>query len=440
MGNYFIFVVHFFIMATIKFLIQSKSENVPIYLRLSLGRSMSFKRKTSLFIKPSNWSKKTGFPKQNYPQDKNTSSILRGLQNYIFNELNDSNANGTQLDSEWLQLKINNYFNKPELDSLDLLTVYGAAFIDNLQYKVNLRSKSKGVSISTEKKYRTIVNKLISFEELKKKKYKLYDVNLSFRTDFINYLSDVDRLSDNTIGRYLKIVKSICLDAKKNGHEVSSQLDFFQGYTVKAPKVILTIKELNQIKLTKFSDEKLQITKDWLIIGFFTGQRVSDLLRMKRSFIQEIQGFEFIVLEQIKTKKTVQIPLHPEVQEVLDKRNGDFPPKFSINLDSGKAMFNRYLKQICKIAGINTIVNGNKFDEKQKRNINGMYPKHELVASHICRRSFASAFYATELYPTPLLMNITAHSTEKMFLEYIGKEPIDYSVQLAKIWKNLSCN
>lgn len=31
-------------------------------------------------------------------------------------------------------------------------------------------------------------------------------------------------------------------------------------------------------------------------------------------------------------------------------------------------------------------------------------------------------------------MNITAHGTEKMFLSYIDKKPIDYVVQLAKIW------
>ncbi len=42
-----------------------------------------------------------------------------------------------------------------------------------------------------------------------------------------------------------------------------------------------------------------------------------------------------------------------------------------------------------------------QFDEVKKRYINGEYPKHELVASHICRRSFASNHYATELYPTP---------------------------------------
>jgi len=34
-----------------------------------------------------------------------------------------------------------------------------------------------------------------------------------------------------------------------------------------------------------------------------------------------------------------------------------------------------------------------------------------------------------------LLINITAHSTEKQFLEYIGKPAKDFSVQLAEYWQ-----
>jgi len=260
---------------------------------------------------------------------------------------------------------------------------------------------------------------------------------LKFRIELIDYFSEVDKLSDNTIGRYLKFVKSICLDADKNGFKVSSQLKDFMGFSIDAPKVILNLNEIEQIKNTKFVSDAHQIAKDWLIIGCFTGQRVSDLLRMNTGFIQHIQDFDFIVLTQQKTKKTVQIPIHFEVQEILDKRNGEFPPIFSKNIDSSKTMFNRYLKQLSKLAEIDVMVTGNKFDEEKKRYIKGVYPKHELVASHICRRSFASNHYASELYPTPILMNITAHKTEKMFLTYIGKEPIDYGLQLAKIWQKV---
>ncbi len=433
-------------MATIKYQLQSKSDNAPIYLRLSIGRDLkkstkekpvyiSFKRKTSLSINPKNWSAKTGLPKQNYSDEKNITSKLRGLTRFILDEVNDANSKGIELNGEWLQTKIDLKFNKAEIVELDYLTEYGKYLIRNLKYRVNEKTKKIGVSKATQKKYGTIVNKLIAFDKYKKKRIKLTDVNLAFRNELIDYFNEVDKLSDNTIGRYLKFVKSICLDAKKNGFKVNEQIDNFLGFTIKAPKIILSLDEIEKIKNTMFVSDAHEITKDWLIIGCFTGQRVSDLLRMKSNFIEQIQDYDFIVLEQIKTKKTVQIPIHFEVKEILDKRNGEFPPVFTNNIDSNKAMFNRYLKQICKLAEIDTIENGNKFDEDKKRYINGNYPKHELVSSHICRRSFASNHYGTELYPTPILMNITAHSTEKMFLEYIGKKPIDYSLQLAKIWQ-----
>jgi len=423
-------------MATINYQLQSKSESAPIYLRLSLGRGRVFRRKTSLSINPKNWSD-TNQPKQTTVENKNTASKLRKLKDFILDEVNNSNTKGIEISGGWLQSKIDFHFNKFEAVELNYITEYGKYFIKNLKYKANDKTKKIGVTIATQKKYQTIVNKLIAFDKYKKVRTNLIDVNLKFRIELIDYFSEVDKLSDNTIGRYLKFVKSICLDAEKNGFKVSNQLKDFMGFSIDAPKVILSLKEIEQIKNTKFVSDVHELAKDWLIIGCFTGQRVSDLLRMNTSFIQHIQDFDFIVLTQQKTKKIVQIPIHFEVQEILDKKNGEFPPTFSKNIDSSKTMFNLYLKQLSKLAGIDTMVTGNKFDKKKKRYIKGIYPKHELIASHICRRSFASNHYASELYPTPILMNITAHKTEKMFLTYIGKEPIDYGVQLAKIWQKV---
>tara|TARA_R110000751_G_scaffold100068_2_gene193766 strand:- start:63978 stop:65315 length:1338 start_codon:yes stop_codon:yes gene_type:complete len=422
-------------MATVKFYLQSKSASAPIYVYLSLGRGKLFPRKTGRFINPKDWSTTTHFPKQNTTVNKNLTSELRKLKGFILDEVNQTNA--STINGNWLTSKIDVFFDRVEAVDMDYLTTYGEHFIKHLKYKKNERSGGTGVSKSTEKKYRTIVNKLIAYENHIGENLKITDVDTKFRTKIIDYFSEVDKLGNNTIGRYLKFIKSICLDAQKNGYKVSRQLDHFHGFVVKAPKIMLSLNELTQLKNTKFINEAHEISRDWLIIGCFTGQRVSDLLRMKKSFIQHIQDYDFIVLEQVKTKKLVQIPIHYEVQEILDKRNGEFPPTFAKTIDSSKAMFNKYLKELCKIAKLNMVVNGNKFDKETGRTINGEYEKHELVASHICRRSFASNFYGNPLYPTPILMNITAHSTEKMFLEYIGKKPIDYSLQLAKIWQEI---
>lgn len=420
-------------MATIKYLLQSKSNTSQIYLRLSLSRSKSVKRKIGLIINYKDWSDATGLPKQNNPENKKLTIKLRKLSAFVLNEVNEASSNGIELTGNWLTSIVDRHFDRIEITDFDYLTNYGEYFIKNLKYKVTEQGKS-GVSSSTHKKYRTIVNKLIAFQNHSGRKIFIKDVGLKFRSELIDYFSQVDNLSDNTIGRYLKFVKSICLDAQRNGIETNIQLEHFKGFTVKSPKVTLSFEEIELLKNKVLNNENHAIARDWLIIGCYTGQRVSDLLRINKGFVKKIQNFDFIVLEQMKTEKLVQIPIHFEVKKVLDKRGGDFPPKFVMNVESNKALFNRYLKQICKLAEINSVVEGNLYDDEKKRTINGMYEKHKLVSSHICRRSFATNFYGNPKYPTPLLMNITAHSTEKMFLEYIGKKPIDYGLQLAEIW------
>lgn len=49
----------------------------------------------------------------------------------------------------------------------------------------------------------------------------------------------------------------------------------------------------------------------------------------------------------------------------------------------------------------------------------GNYPKYELIASHCFRRSFATNYY--KKIPTALLIGITGHSKESLFLTYINQ-------------------
>ena len=65
----------------------------------------------------------------------------------------------------------------------------------------------------------------------------------------------------------------------------------------------------------------------------------------------------------------------------------------------------------------------------------GLFPKHEIISSHVCRRSFASNFYSK--IPTPILMNITAHSREEIFLSYIGKTTYENAHQMLEYFAKL---
>jgi len=65
------------------------------------------------------------------------------------------------------------------------------------------------------------------------------------------------------------------------------------------------------------------------------------------------------------------------------------------------------------------LIDGKKYDSETKRKVFGKYPKHELITSHTCRRSFVTNYY--KIIPTTIIMGITGHVKESTFLQYINK-------------------
>lgn len=436
--NIFIFELKFkfTLMATIRFFLQSKNNPANIYMRLSMGRGNAIKRKTGYIINPKNWGD-SNFPKPNDEELKNLKTNLQSLANKVERNLNNAISKGEEINGDWLQDQIDLIHGKKKPTDIDRLVNYCQYYIDSLPYKEYPNGK-KGVVRETIQKYKTIKAKIIDFENYQKKKFYIKDVGLKFRNDIVKYLSEVDNLSGNTIGRYIKNVKTICLDAKKNGIEVNPQLDHIRGFTVKAAKVFLTFEELEIIENTAFKRPALENAKDWLIIGCYIGQRVSDLLKVTSENLKVLKDIragkerQFIELVQKKTGKRVSIPIHTKVKAVLEKRNGEFPNRISA------VKFNLHIKDLCELAKINEPTEGGKVDPETNRKVFGVFPKHELVTSHICRRSFATNFYG--LIPTSQLIGVTAHSTERQFLEYIGKTESDYAMMLADSWEKLENN
>jgi integrase len=125
------------------------------------------------------------------------------------------------------------------------------------------------------------------------------------------------------------------------------------------------------------------------------------------------------------------IPISKEVRKILTKRNGEFPRAIS------DQKYNDYIKDVCKLAEINKICEGKKRisiapkgvkpTKSDYRDVVGEFKKWELVSSHIGRRSFATNYYGK--VPTTFLINITGHSSEKMFLNYIKKSNKDLALE-----------
>jgi integrase len=201
----------------------------------------------------------------------------------------------------------------------------------------------------------------------------------------------------------------------------------------KVESIYLTFDELEKIEKTNYSDI-LENAKDWLIISCNTGQRISDFMRFKKEMIRYERNKKdgmlkpLIEFTQKKTDKIMTVYLNKKVIEILDKRKGEFPASIS------HQKYNKRIKEVCMLAEINQITKGSKtlpFEKNSRkfRKQDGTFEKWELVTSHIGRRSFASNYYGE--IPTNYLMNITGHSTEDMFLKYIGKSNKDTAMEIS---------
>lgn len=408
-------------MASIKLSIQSKSDNAQIYLRLSISRGFYLKRKIGLSINSKDWSSATGLPKQNNPKNKNLTTKLKDLSNNILQNLNDANSKGEEIDGNWLSYRIDLYFNR--VQEIGKQSDY---LLDSLQKIIDTAPTRKngkggiGLSKSRVNGFKGLKRTLETYQQAKKTKLKVKDIDLKFVNDFTEFMQGLNYSNGNT-QKKISDIKTVCLDAQVNGVETSPQLLKVTGIKTQNDYIIyLTETELEQIEQTEFKREALVNTKKWLLLGSLVGQRGNDLLNLDDSNITHKRGLKLIELTQEKGNKKVFIPFSPKMETLL---NDGFPYKISIQ------KFNQHLKDVCKIAQINTITKGYKYDNKIKRKVLGKYEKWELITSHDLRRTFATNNYGE--MPTPLIMSITGHATEKTFLNYIGKTSIDHAQQIA---------
>lgn len=404
-------------MAKVKFSIRGKQNPASIYVRLRAGRNIDVKCKTRFVVDPKRWSIAKGVVKNPNDADlKVLNEDLLDLERDIIKLYNSTDPN--DIDAQWL----NNFLYPPVEEK-----VIPEGLVDYFDtYKAYKEKEVSSASIT-----KLMVNKhlLEKFQKHRKKKILIKDVDANFKIEFEAYCRD-KKYAQNTIARSIRFIKTICYHARNNGIETSYQLNGITSKNEKIEKIYLTPEELITLEKVELEHEYQENARDWLLISCETGQRVSDFMRFEKSMIRlqktadGQKNISLIEFTQQKTQKLMSIPLSKRVKQILKKRGGNFPRATS------SVKYNLYIKEVCKKAKIEHEISGSKIDSDTGRKTSGVFPKHELVTSHIGRRTFATNNYGK--IPTPLLMSATGHTTEKMFLEYIGKTEMDRAMQLAE--------
>ena len=417
-------------MATIKFQLLTKGnpETAPIYLRLSIKRGVTPRTKTGLHISPKDWST-ANFPKTTTATNKKLKSDLQKLETYILEEVNNANSIGVEINTAWLKHHIDLHFGRiTKTKQSDLLIDAVQCIVDEAPTRKNAKG-GIGLSKSRVNAYTSLKNMLVEYQ--KQNTYKVKDVDVKFAKDFLKHLLSAKGYQKSYALKKIADLKTVCNDASFYGTETSTQLKKIDSTKTKNDNILyLSLKELKQIENTSLINDALKNARKWLLLGCNIGQRGGDLLLLDETNFINRNGLEVIELKQQKTDKNVTIPVLEKTKEII---KSGLPYKISIQ------KFNLHIKEICKISEINELIKDSKITvtqkgrgNKQKRKVSGIYPKWELMASHVCRRSFATNLYGS--LPTPLIMSITSHSSEKMLLNYIGKDSLDFAQQIADFY------
>lgn len=419
-------------MASVNFLYRSTKDSAKIVLRFlhrtETGRDLQIDQRTNETVTKDFWSNVFKKKRITDPILINDKLTLEARLNFLTNHVLKSfeATPEERLNKEWLKRTISEYY-EPTTNNktipLDLVNFF--------DYYIAV--KENEITETTRKKLITIRNKMKRMEEETGKAILLNEIDENFRNEFDAFYSK-HQYSDNTKQREFTFIKTVCKYAKFIGIDIHSQTFDLSFKRKQVSHVFLTFDELELIKKQSFEFDYLDNARDWLLISCYTGQRVSDFMRFNPLMIKEENGKKFLEFRQKKTKKDIAIPLLPQVQEVLNKRNGNFPRPIS------HQKYNQYIKEVCRISGIDKLSKGKKriciINDPKKatmydyRDVEGEYPKYELVSSHIGRRSFATNYYGK--VPTTYLKAITGHSTEAMFLSYIKKTSKDLAKESFK--------
>jgi integrase len=403
-------------MASVKFLLRNKKATkfVTIYYAVNLSAKSRVRGATKLKIHPKYWDDEN----QRVRNMSDVSEIkdnlnfkLTDFKKFILKKINDYDFYDTSEIEIQLKKDINIYFGKTIKEKKQDLYGFSNQFIEQSKNRI-IDNTGKKLSNITIKEYERTIALLKDFEKTHQYHISFESIDMVFYVLFVEYLENLD-FSLNTIGKFIKQLK-VFLNAalEENLHtNLSFKSRRFIKPSAKSTQIYLNEKELKKIiDLDLREDPKMDNARNLFLIGAYTGLRVSDFNGLSKSNIHEIDGKRFFKVTVKKTGKYLPIPIHPIVEKILEKNNGDLPkymPAQYINLElkkiGSKAKLNDNIV-IKKVKG------GKEIIEKKK--------KYELISNHSGRRSFCTNAYFAGM-PMLDIMSISGHTSEKVFLDYI---------------------
>ena len=421
-------------MANVEFKIYSNKYPVNLNVRFYHNK-IDCSTKSNIFIDKNDVRfKKIGLGKKSKTSvqilNEDIINKTQKLSKDILDKFKEDFPKGNTINIKWFQKIVDNFHGKAddEDDSRYFFVPFVNSYIKRAATEINPQT-GKRLDSKTITRYKYTLSKIKEYEEYSGEKIRIEDVDLEFHNSFLQYLLEVCvPYGDETIKKFISQIRQFIRDAKIKGYKTSPEIDS-RKFTYKAGETIDTYLDEEEIdliyKLDLSSNLKLDNVRDLFIVGLRTGLRISDLKRINKF---EISNNLIKITQLEKTDRFIEIPMHPQLKEIFEKRQGVFP-------EISEQRFNEYVKDLCEEAKITEVILGSIKNSETNRKVRGLYPKYKLIASHTCRRSFVTNLYGKAEIPDLTIMAITGHKKHSQFLDYVKTTNKEHIEKLAQHWK-----
>jgi integrase len=441
-------------MATINFQYRGKSETGNITIRLKHSTSIDYRISSNIVSQKKFWFKTTGKHRKldelSYlsGEAKNHKTYLEKIESAILSNFKTDFNKGVPISNKWFKRTIDEVANilstKVQIESAQVL-------IQKEKEKKNKEEKEivdKNLIVSAIERvisveyfdnknqvkiYKQLLNKITSYQNHKNKRFKINCVTQNFVDEFSAYLmKDLEHQISTTRKHCKSLIHAV--KYQKNAFPDVVQLssavsDIKYRKQSKSEKrkarteivVILNFDELEKIYKIEVPEHLLN-TKKIILFGCEFGVRVSDYDKLTKENIKRKGEMEYLSFYNQKTGVDVVIPFNDRIKKYISCFG---LPRTNYN-KTDDVIINREIKEVCKLAGINEMVQARKSQSveingnKVRRAISMKYPKYDVISTHSLRRSFATNYY--NILSLFEIRQITGHTNDAQLIEYINQD------------------
>jgi integrase len=400
-------------MATLNFYLEKADKDGKSFIMMTyLAGGQKFRHSLKFKVIPGKWIKSKQRLKENTNDDRFINGHIDNLESIIKEAQTHSLLSNNNIDFSYVKQKFNDKLGKKDIKR---------TFIECFDEYISASKTTK--KFKTTERYITTLNHLKAFRKVKHYELTFERINTAFYDSFLSYLSNDEKILNNSVTTYIKTIKSfINFSAGRDYCKPNLELKGFKEFKEEAALIYLSEEELLTLFNLPLLTQELRIVRENFCFACFTGLRFSDVAKLQSENIKA----DYIELTTEKTRDFLKIPLNIHAKALLSRNDGKLPKLRANNWT------NTYLKDLGKLAGMDESIQITKYRGADK--VEFIEPKYKFIGTHTARRTFVTLCLEKGMRPE-VVMSITGHKDYATFKKYIKLTDKVKLAEMNTIWE-----